>query len=120
MKLAAVFTFLGFFMWIQPLGAFIAPSQETTACGGNRAYHMCSTQFTPSTTLSKTSSAGMSFTAQTGDERAPSAPGSAGGMDAASEAVMQADLRPQPFLFEKDPPAFRQPPIFLPDPVPKR
>jgi hypothetical protein len=43
---AAILTFAGFFMWIQPLGAFIAPSAEDTACGGRRAVHMCSVQFT--------------------------------------------------------------------------
>lgn len=39
------FTVITFFLWIQPLGAFIAPSMEDAACGGNRAFHMCSTQF---------------------------------------------------------------------------
>lgn len=31
-----------FCLWILPLGAFIKPSQEGTACGGKRAFHMCS------------------------------------------------------------------------------
>ncbi len=43
---AAILTFAGFFMWIQPLGAFIKPSDEDTACAGRRAVHMCSVQFT--------------------------------------------------------------------------
>lgn len=42
---AAILTFAAFFLWIQPLGAFIAPSAEDTACGGRRAVHMCSVQF---------------------------------------------------------------------------
>jgi hypothetical protein len=42
---AAILTFAGFFLWIQPLGAFIKPAAEDTACGGHRAFHMCSTQF---------------------------------------------------------------------------
>lgn len=29
-------------VWLMPLGAFIKPSQEKTACGGGRAFHMCS------------------------------------------------------------------------------
>jgi hypothetical protein len=33
---------LTIFVWIMPLGAFIKPSQEKTACGGHRAFHMCS------------------------------------------------------------------------------
>ena len=28
--------------WFMPLGNFIKPSQEETACGGKRAFHMCS------------------------------------------------------------------------------
>ncbi len=32
---------LAFCAWILPLGAFIKPSQEKTACGGARAFHMC-------------------------------------------------------------------------------
>ncbi len=31
-----------FCLWILPLGVFIKPSQEGTACGGKRAFHMCS------------------------------------------------------------------------------
>lgn len=48
-------TVISFFLWIQPLGAFIKPSAEATACGGNRAFHMCSTQFAlgPQAGLSK-------------------------------------------------------------------
>ncbi len=30
------------FTWLLPLGTFIKPSQEKTACGGKRAFHMCS------------------------------------------------------------------------------
>lgn len=29
-------------LWVLPLGVFIKPSQEKTACGGKRAFHMCS------------------------------------------------------------------------------
>ena len=29
-------------MWLMPLGAFIRPSQEKTACDGQRPFHMCS------------------------------------------------------------------------------
>lgn len=28
--------------WLLPLGAFINASQQKTACGGKRAFHMCS------------------------------------------------------------------------------
>ena len=29
-------------MWLLPLGVFIKPSQEKTACDGQRPFHMCS------------------------------------------------------------------------------
>lgn len=41
-RLASSLSALAIFVWILPLGAFIKPSQEKTACGGNRAFHMCS------------------------------------------------------------------------------
>jgi hypothetical protein len=40
-RLSSIVTILCFFLWILPLGAFIKPSQEDTACGGKRAFHMC-------------------------------------------------------------------------------
>ena len=36
------FTTVCLLLWIMPLGAFIRPGQEKTACGGKRAFHMCS------------------------------------------------------------------------------
>lgn len=33
---------VAFTAWILPLGFFIKPSQEKTACGGQRPFHMCS------------------------------------------------------------------------------
>ncbi len=41
-KLVSSVTILAMFCWVLPLGSFIKPSQEATACGGNRAFHMCS------------------------------------------------------------------------------
>ncbi len=29
------------FAWLLPLGAFIGAAKEKTACGGDRAFHMC-------------------------------------------------------------------------------
>ena len=40
--LIASITLFLFFVWILPLGAFIKPSQEKTACDGQRAICMCS------------------------------------------------------------------------------
>lgn len=40
-KAVALFSAISIFAWILPLGNFIKPSQEKTACGGGRAMHMC-------------------------------------------------------------------------------
>jgi hypothetical protein len=41
-RTASAFTALAILLWVLPLGAFIASSQEKTACGGKRGMHMCS------------------------------------------------------------------------------
>lgn len=40
-RFIASFLTLCIFFWILPLGNFIKPVQEKTACGGGRAMHMC-------------------------------------------------------------------------------
>lgn len=41
-KFSAAFLTLTLFLWLMPLGTFIKPSQEKTACDGQRPFHMCS------------------------------------------------------------------------------
>ena len=41
-RLLTSFVVLCVFSWLMPLGAFIKPGQEEMACGGKRAFHMCS------------------------------------------------------------------------------
>lgn len=41
-------------LWLMPLGYFIKPSQEKTACDGQRPFHMCS--------MMKSSGSGIQFT----------------------------------------------------------
>lgn len=41
-RITASFLFIAVVLWLMPLGAFIKPSQEKTACDGKRAFHMCS------------------------------------------------------------------------------
>jgi len=72
----ALITLISFFMWIQPLGAFIAPAQEGTACGGLRAYHMCSMQWGKGADRIKNSK--VSFTSASLDQHAKD-PGSSSG-----------------------------------------
>ena len=40
-RIASSFLTVCLFLWVLPLGAFIKPGQEETACGGKRAFHMC-------------------------------------------------------------------------------
>ena len=42
LRSSAFFLLISLFLWFLPLGAFIKPAQEKTACGGQRAFHMCS------------------------------------------------------------------------------
>lgn len=41
-RLTSLLAVMLFFIWILPLGAFIKPSQEKFACGGQRAICLCS------------------------------------------------------------------------------
>jgi hypothetical protein len=41
-KVVSLFITLAVLVWLMPLGAFIKPSEEKSACGGKRAFHMCS------------------------------------------------------------------------------
>jgi hypothetical protein len=40
-RLTSVLTLILFLLWIMPLGAFIDPSNEDKACGGQRAICLC-------------------------------------------------------------------------------
>ncbi|HXV19319.1 MAG TPA: hypothetical protein VD883_04500 [Candidatus Omnitrophota bacterium] len=41
-KSVSLFLTIALFAWLMPLGAFIKKTEEKTACGGKRAFHMCS------------------------------------------------------------------------------
>ena len=68
---------LVFFAWLLPLGAFIRPAQEGTACGGKRAMHMCSMGMARAPKTQKPP-AGVSVTAPGGFYSGAKSPGSAG------------------------------------------
>ncbi len=70
--------FVGFFsavsvlLWVLPLGSFIKPSQEKSACNGNRAFHMCSMMSPdapPETKVSKENSGKVSMDNASAAER---------------------------------------------------
>jgi len=64
------------FVWILPLGAFIKPSQEKTACGGNRAFHMCTMAM--SQTQKNPGPQKISFTSASGVEKTNKSASSSG------------------------------------------
>ncbi len=90
--LSGLFTLAAFFLWIQPLGAFIAPSMEEAACGGNRAFHMCSTQFAAQIASSPAGASGqkthMTSSTSVGVEKTGQASGSGAQMDIAGQNLL--------------------------------
>jgi len=75
-----------FFTWLLPLGVFIKPSQEKTACGGQRAICLCHASLTKS--ASKPVEQGVSYR---GAGASPKQEASAGG--GGSHAYLAAMLR---------------------------
>lgn len=71
-RLSSLFAAIAFTAWILPLGFFIKPSQEKTACDGKRAVHMCSLmkgmvqKTSPGVSLSSASGAEKSAKASSG------------------------------------------------------
>ena len=58
-----------------PLGAFIRPSQEKTACDGRRAFHMCSMSMGK---INPKPSSKVTFTNANGSEQGPKSSASSG------------------------------------------
>lgn len=84
-KLVALFSAACVFLWILPLGAFIRPSQEKTACDGKRAFHMCSMGFFSNEQKEPTSQK-ISFTSGSGVEKTNKSASGSGGNDFADES----------------------------------
>jgi hypothetical protein len=61
--------------WVLPLGSFIKPSQEATACGGKRAMHMCSMM---SGKTAKEAPKGIAFTSASSVEKTAKSSASGG------------------------------------------
>lgn len=78
-KTVAVFSVFALFLWILPLGSFIKPSQEKTACGGSRAFHMCTMGMGQA--KKGPGPQKISFTNASGAEKTDRSPSSSGGND---------------------------------------
>ena len=76
------------FLWVLPLGAFIQPSQEKMACGGNRAFHMCSCATDGAQAKKDPGPQKISFTSASGMEKTNKADMSSGGND-----FLSADMK---------------------------
>ena len=74
-RFISLFSIVAISLWILPLGAFIKPSQEKTACGGNRAFHMCTGMSQPQKDSTPRKTA---FTSNVGVEKTNSSAAGAG------------------------------------------
>ncbi len=117
-KVIALFSAAAIFVWILPLGSFIKPSQEKTACDGRRGMHMCSAEFSE-VSRPDSGSQKISFTNASGFEKTQkSSSGSAGNDFTASifyASVQEADSKFVPPVFMVPAQVF----LLRPDPVPK-
>ena len=75
-KIFSIFLTLTLFAWMMPLGAFIKPTQEKTACDGQRPFHMCSMMMQMQ---QKAPSNAMGYTNQAGAQNSPKSQASGGG-----------------------------------------
>lgn len=91
-RLFSFVTVVCFSAWLLPLGNFIKPSQEKTACGGDRAFHMCS-MMAPAQIDDNSSAGKVSFTSASGVEKTQKSPASAGNdLFAAASLARTPDL----------------------------
>ncbi len=116
-RIIALFSTLAIFFWILPLGAFIKPSQEKTACGGNRAFHMCTMGMSSAKKVPAPER--VTFTSASGAEKDHQSAGGSGGNDflVISAFAMKPDRCSKLLDFNFCLPI--QSFVFLPDPVPK-
>lgn len=71
-------TLLLFFIWILPLGFFFKPSQQASACGGQRAVCLCSHTDTKSVKSAKASGFGFQQNGTSANKEAASSSGGGG------------------------------------------
>ncbi len=101
-RLISSFLTATLFVWLLPLGIFIKPSQEKTACDGKRAFHMCS-MMTPKTDNASDSKVKIS-SAGSFNENAKSS--SSGGNDFIAAGVLRGVPNVSQRWFEANPSFF--------------
>lgn len=106
-----------FFAWILPLGAFIRPSQEKAACGGNRAFHMCTMEM--SQPQKDPGPQKVSFTGGSGVEKTNKSASGSGGNDFTNGSILAKVHDKESRLAELNFILPRLTFFFTPDPVPK-
>ncbi len=95
-KPLAIFVTITLLAWLLPLGAFIGASQQGTACGGKRAFHMCQMM---KGKVSTASSATVSFSNAGGYDTAK-ASGSAGDDLVLASAVLSSESQTRSLTIE--------------------
>lgn len=83
-RTAVLFSLVALVAWLLPLGAFIKPSMEKTACDGKRAFHMCSSM-SGKAQAKTVSSAGPAFSNPSGPAKAST------GSDSGNEFLVTRD-----------------------------
>ncbi len=116
---AASFALIAFFLWILPLGSFIRPADEESACGGKRAMHMCGmkTAGTSVKTGEKPAREGIAFSNPSAPEKGP------GASAASSDIAFSEARRVETILSSRFSARETLPPLqvirYTPSPVPK-
>ncbi|MCG3177133.1 MAG: hypothetical protein MOGMAGMI_02100 [Candidatus Omnitrophica bacterium] len=117
-RLTALGALTTLLLWVLPLGAFIKPSQEKTACGGKRAFHMCS--MTSAQVSAADRPAGLvSYSSASQDvQKSARSSGSSSDELLVDTIIEVSDLmRARSYLKDLHPPASAA--ILLRDPIPK-
>jgi hypothetical protein len=90
-KAVSLFLAIALFAWLMPLGAFIKKTEEKTACGGKRAFHMCSMMQESQPTQEGPSDGVVKFTSASGSVE-KSQPSGSGGNEFFSDVLSAALL----------------------------
>ncbi len=115
-RIFAVLVIFFICVWLIPLGAFIKPDQEESACGGRRAVHMCAYSLVQEDT--KETRPGITISNSSGSSQVSKA-GASGGNDYAVSSDILFNLYKIRRFSVVEERSFTTPFIQTPDPIPK-
>lgn len=118
-KAAAIMSAVCVFAWIMPLGAFIKPSQEKTACDGRRAFHMCSMVKVGASSAVKPSEGRVTLSSAAAIDKLPKASAGGANHDFGLNPIPAAHMPGFSRLAQRQEPFVPLEHFFSTDPVPK-